>query len=278
MDKLGVLYFKLLTGVFALVLIGYALGRLFPGAPSYELYNTRICEVGDGITVSGFVVRSESLLYCDGSPTYLYSEGRRVSGGQVIATTEKGSLIVPQSGYLSYVTDGYEDLLNREFILGCKTEDLYALAPDPVDPYSVGKLISGQAWYFAVPGTFPDLVQGDTVTLFIEDLECEATILRTQECLVLECSDYAYRITDLRQTQAQIRYATFSGIPLPAKAIYYENENTHVYIVWGAKARAQTVSILRIQDDTIWVAPEDLPPGAQVILTEKEITDGMVLK
>ncbi len=278
MDKQGALYFKLLTGVFVLVLVGYGLGRIWSREPSYELYSTRICEVGDGITVSGFVVRSETVLYCRETPTFLYEEGQWVGGGQAVALTAGGSLMVPGGGYLSYGTDGYEPLLTPEFILDCKKEQLEALSPETQESYGVGRLIHGQTWYFAVPGDFPALEQGSYITLSIGDLECEGKILRTQELLVLECSSYAHCITNLRQAEARIHIASLSGIPLPTKTVYYEAGESCVYILRGAQARRKAVRILRIEEDTLWIHPEDLPQGAQVILTEKEITDGMVLK
>ncbi len=278
MDKQGALYFKLITGVFLLVLGSYALGRLWSREPSYELYSTRICEVGDGITVSGFVVRSETLLYCRETPTFLYEEGQWVGGGQAVAQTANGSLMVPQGGYLSYTTDGYEGLLTRDFILGCKREQLEALTPQAEAPFSVGRLIHGQTWYFAAAGAFPTFEQGSVVTLSSGEWDCEAKVLRTDDILVLECNSYGHRVASLRQGVVTLSSETLSGIPLPGEAIYYEAGQSCVYILRGAQAYRKTVSILRIQDDTVWVRPEDLPVGSQVILTEKEITDGMVLK
>ena len=278
MDKQGALYFKLVTGVIVLVLTGYALGRLWPGSPSYRLYSTRICEVGDGITVSGFVVRSESILYSEESPTFLYEEGRWIGGGQTVATTVTGALTTPRAGYLSYRSDGYESLLTPDFILGCKTEDLLSLSPQPAPDSAVGRVIHGQTWYFAAPGDFPQLTQGSTLSLTIEGISCRGTVLRTQELLVLECNSFAGTVGSLRRADAQINLSSFSAISLPPEAVYYENETTFVYVLRGAQARRKPVTIVRIEDDTLWVDPQDLPTGTQVILTETEITDGMVLK
>ncbi len=278
MDKQGALYFKLLTGIFVLALVGYGIGRICHRDPSYTLYSTRICEVGDGITVSGFVVRSESLIYCGEIPTFLHEEGRWVGGGQVLAHTASGSLLIPNGGYFSHGTDGYESLLTPEYILSCKKEHFESLSPENRPSHSVGKLIHGQTWYFAAPGDFPSLEQGSDVTLSIGNLKCKGKVLRTQELLVLECNHYTHCITNLRQTEAQIQSSSLSGIPLPAKTLYYKDGESCVYILRGAQAYRKTVRILRIQEDTLWIHPEDLPQGAQVILTDKEITDGMVLK
>lgn len=278
MDKQGALYFKLLTGVFLLILAGYAIDHLWSREPTYELYSTQICEVGDGITVSGFVVRSESLLQARENLSFTLSEGQWVGGGQAVASLSGGSLVIPSGGYLSYTADGYEELLTPEFVLGCKEEDLEALRPREVPSNTAGRLIRSQNWYFAVPGNFPEFIRGDTLLLQIGDLKCEAKILRTQEILLLECNSYIHRITHLRQTEARLTTLTFPAVPLPGKAVYYEEGESCVYILLGAQARRRVVHILRIEGDQVWISPEDLPTGAQVILTEKEITDGMVPK
>ena len=278
MDKRGALYFKLVTGVFLLILVGYALDRLWPRESAYELYSTQICEVGDGMTVSGFVVRYESLLTCGEELSFTLPEGQWVGGGQAVGTLAQGFLVVPRGGYVSHRTDGYEGLLTPEFVLGCKKEELEDLSPLPPEENAVGRLIRGQTWYFAAPGNFPTLELGDRLCLSIGDVECEAKILRTQDILLLECTEYAHRITDLRKVDARLTTGILSAIPLPGRAVYYEEGESRVDVLRGGRARAETVRILRTEEDQVWISPEDLPEGAQVILTEKELSDGMVLK
>ena len=278
MDKQGALYFKLLTGVFLLVLVGYGLGKLFPGEPAYELYSTQICEVGDGITVSGFAVRYESLLYSREKPTFLSLEGQWVGGGQTLATTQTGSLTASCGGYLSYTLDGYEELLTPEFILNCKQEEVQNLSPVPLPSHAVGKLVHGQRWYFAAPGDYPALKIGDKLRLSIEEEEWDVTVLRTQEVLVVECDTGLSRAPALRQATGRLLFPAVEGIPLPPSAIYYDKGETYVYVLQGARARRKAVSVLLIKEDALWISPEDLPVGAQVILTDTEITDGTVLK
>ena len=276
MDKQGALYFKLLTGVFVLVLAGYALGRVWTREPSYELYSTRICKVGDGLTVSGFVVRSETVLSCEGIPTLHYGEGQWVGGGQAIATTSSGSLVAPEGGYFSPFTDGYEDLLTPEFVFACKTEELEQLVPE--SPAGIGKLTRGQTWYFAVPGTFPQLEQGALISVCMGDLQCQGRVLRTQEILLLEFYSYGHLVASLRKEEAYLSLSSFEAIPVPKEAIYYIDGESCVYILRGTQAYCRKVHILQMQEEVLWLQPWDLPEGVGVILTDTEITDGMVLK
>ncbi len=278
MDKRGALYFKLVTGVFLLILAGYSLDRLWPWEPAYELYSTQICEVGDGITVSGFVVRYEHLLTSQGSLTFTLPEGQWVGGGQAVGTLDHGAFVVPCGGYVSHKADGYEGLLTPDFVLGCKGEELKDLCPRPLPENTVGRLIRGQTWYFAASGDFPVFEVGDMLSLTVGDVECEAKVLRTQDLLLLECTEYAHRVTALRECRARLTTGTLTAIPLPGRAVYYEEGESCVYVLRGARVRRRPVKILRTEDDQIWVDPEDLPEGAQVILTEIELSDGMVLK
>ncbi|MBR6826321.1 MAG: hypothetical protein IKM59_07215 [Oscillospiraceae bacterium] len=162
--------------------------------------------------------------------------------------------------------------------MGCKEEDLQALLPRPLPREAVGRLITGQEWYFAVPGSFPEIEMGSTLTLIIEGQSCEAQVLRTRELLLLKSTDYCHRITDLRRAEAVVQTGSFSAIPLPGKALYWEDGESYVYLLQGAQVRRRTVQVLRIDGDTLWISTEDLPEGARVILTEIELTDGMVLK
>ena len=278
MDKRGALFFKLLTGVFALILAGYLLPRAFSGEPAYELQGAQICEVGDGSTVSGFVVRYERLLYSGQAVSFPLEEGQWIGAKQPVAVSSEGSVDASEAGYVSYALDGYETVLTPELVHHAEGQELLTLEPDKLPPEAIGKLILSQNWYFAVPNGYPELSVGQKLSLKLRDQICEAQVLRTQGLLLLECSSGLHALTDLRYTEAQLYTHTFPAIQLSKEAVYYIDGESCVYILSGARVRRKNVRILRIEEDRILIHPEDLPLGAQVILTEKEITDGMVLE
>ena len=88
MKKQGDLYLKIISIVLAAVVLAYVLfSVLFSSGSSYALTAAVRCEVGDGQTVSGFVVRSEKLLTAEESIVICeLSEGERVGAGQSVAT------------------------------------------------------------------------------------------------------------------------------------------------------------------------------------------------
>ena len=278
MKKQGALFFKLLRISLGLLLLLFLLLSFWEGEEDYSLREIMICEVGDGMTVSGFVVRHESLLTSQWSTPLSLPEGQWIGGGQAVNVSDHSALIIPRGGYVSGEADGYEGVLTPEFVLNCKGEALRTLCPRPLPENAVGRLIHGQTWYFVAPRAFPSLRVGETLSLSIGDVECTARVLRAQELLLLECEDYAHRVTALRECQSQLTTQTRTGIALPGQAVYYEAGEACVYVLHGERARRRTVAILRTEGDRVWVDPTDLPEGAQVILTDIELSDGMVLK
>ncbi len=88
MKKQGSLYLKIITIVVAVFLLGYALLSMFVGkGVVHDIETVVYCEVGDGETVSGFVVRDEKVLTSN-APIVVceLTEGERVGVGQTVAT------------------------------------------------------------------------------------------------------------------------------------------------------------------------------------------------
>lgn len=89
MKKQGGAYFKIVTVVLAVLLTSYVLFSAFFRGESgnFTIEVAALCEVGDGLTVSGFAVRSEQPVETDEMLTVCErSEGEWVGGGQTIAT------------------------------------------------------------------------------------------------------------------------------------------------------------------------------------------------
>lgn len=93
MKKQGKFYLTLISILLAALLAVYVLcSFLLRGGADYRLKAAVYCEVGDGITVSGFAVRSEKLLSCSAPyVSYEAQEGARVSAGQTVATGYESS-------------------------------------------------------------------------------------------------------------------------------------------------------------------------------------------
>ncbi len=88
MKKQGDFYLKLLSILLAVVIVAYVLmSVLLNSGSGYALETAVYCEVGDGLTVSGFVVRDETVLKSDAPIAVCeLTEGAWVGGGQRVAT------------------------------------------------------------------------------------------------------------------------------------------------------------------------------------------------
>lgn len=87
MKKQGEFYLKLTSILLAALLAIFVVFSIFlRSGADYELLAPVYCEVGDGLTVSGFVVRSEELLVSSQPyPVAALSEGQRVGSAQPVA-------------------------------------------------------------------------------------------------------------------------------------------------------------------------------------------------
>ncbi len=270
------MYLRLVTAVFALVLAVYAACAVLADAPAYELHCAQACEVGDGFTVSGFVVRSEHCLTSAQPVRCGLLEGQRVSGGQALAETDGGTLASEKSGYFSCVTDGYEAVLTPEFVKTASAEALLSVSPQ-VCENAFGRLIVGQTWYFVAPIPNRNLRVGQTVTLCIGELRCTAEVLRAQDVLLLSCTQNLQSMTTQRRQEARIILRTLRGLRVPNEAIYYENGQTFVYVLEGKRARRREIEILFCEEGSV-LGTGELREGAQIIVTKIELTDGMIVE
>jgi predicted signal transduction protein with EAL and GGDEF domain len=62
------------------------------------------------------------------------------------------------------------------------------------------------------------------------------------------------------------------------RALYYEEGTSCVYILQGGRVRRKVVEVIGLKGDEVLLHEDSLPVGAQVIITDIELTDGMILK
>ncbi len=269
MDKGGRRWFQWLTVLSALVLAVYGAAALLRPAPAYTLTTPQFCKVGDGISVSGFVVRSELCLQSAFALSVQIPEGQWVSKGQDMG----GGVNAPYAGYLSRVADGYEVLLTPQTVTTLSLQDYHTLQPLPTGD-AFARLIFGQEWYFLCPTPTQELPS--RLRLQIGAFSYPVSVLRQDELLLLYCSEGLHRLTALRQTEAQLLLPAPQCLQIPREALYYEDEQSFVYLYEAGRVRRKTVTVVALCGEHIHI--EGLRADSQVIVTEKELTEGMLLK
>lgn len=210
---------------------------------------------------------------------------------------------VSQSGIFSGEVDGYETILTPDALEALTPSALDALAgrAAPADPAALGKLITGNKWYFvcsldeAVAGR---LTEGGSVTArFSRDWsgEVKMTVERIgapengRTAVVLSSCRFLSDVTLLRQQTVDLVFSRRSGIRVPAQAVRMEEGVTGVYVQVGVKAEFKPVEVLAQGEDYYLVQPRQeenaaasqqkkaLRAGDLVIVASREIWDGKVV-
>ena len=86
MSKQGKVYLTLTSILLAAILAAWLLCAVFLRGSPWRRETAVYCQVGDGLTVSGFVVREEAVLLCSAAEvSYTEAEGAWVGSGQIVA-------------------------------------------------------------------------------------------------------------------------------------------------------------------------------------------------
>ena len=218
--------------------------------------------------------------------------------GEMERSLNGRAITAPQSGIYSAACDGYESVLTMDFLTDDLTPGkLGRVRPRSSDNANVGKLIYGDAWYYAANITDEQAQQLEgrsTVTLrfakgLAMDLKMTVVSLSRSEngqrTLVLRSDKYLAQTTLLRHQAATLVLRTYEGLRLPSNALRVNEEGVSgVYCVLGVRAKFKPVRVVYQGEGYALVeaasAVEDstlLRQGDQVIVTTAQLYDGKVI-
>ena len=218
--------------------------------------------------------------------------------GEMERSLNGRAITAPQSGIYSAACDGYESVLTMDFLTDDLTPSkLGSVRPRSSDNANVGKLIYGDAWYYAANITDEQAQQLEgrsTVTLrfakgLAMDLKMTVVSLSRSEngqrTLVLRSDKYLAQTTLLRHQAATLVLRTYEGLRLPSNALRVNEEGVSgVYCVLGVRAKFKPVRVVYQGEGYALVeaasAVEDstlLRQGDQVIVTTAQLYDGKVI-
>ena len=191
------------------------------------------------------------------------------------------SIYAPRSGLFSGRADGLEAVLTPAVLEKITPAELIAIPAASEVAGAIGKLITGDTWYFAAvtePETAKRLRVGDTITVaFSRDYTGEATMTvdrvgpeTDQGCVLILSADHDLKeITLLREQTVDLIFKRYTGIRIPKQALHMETvtfidpetktetetQVLGVYAVTGAQAQFKPVDIVREGSDYYLVAP-----------------------
>ncbi|MBQ8586620.1 MAG: hypothetical protein IJ453_00865 [Oscillospiraceae bacterium] len=300
MKKQGALFFKLLRISLTVLLLLFLLLSFWEGGEDYSLREIMICEVGDGIPVSGFVVREERLLLAgETAPELTVREGQWLSSGQcygIFRCCEADThpvipLCTAKSGYFSQSIDGFEGVLTYEAMQTMGVGDFQLLqCPEPPSG-AMGKLVSGQTWYFAAllpEGTGYEV--GEGLTLEFDMLGqlpmnlCHLSpVAEGKQLAVFSCRREMGQILNCRRLSGEILGQRLRGLEVPKAALYHIDGETGVYVLLGQRAKWKEITILRDLGENVLAEyrvgePNALQEEDVLIITTQEIENGKVIQ
>ena len=219
-------------------------------------------------------------------------------------------ITAPVSGLYSAVTDGYEAVLTPASLKDLTPSALNNVQADKEAVSDVGRLILGDAWYYAavMPAAEAEELaeQGNLLLRFAKGVERDLAVTvysvgpeEKGKCVVTFRGDtYLQELTLLRRQSAQIISRSVEGIRVPTDALRIrtrevehedgtktETQTLGVYCMVGMEARFKPVEMLYRGEGFALVrgtAPADaeslwLRPGDEVIISARDLYDGKVI-
>ena len=198
---------------------------------------------------------------------------------QVSSATK--SIRAPRSGLFSGRSDGLETTLTPAMLETITVSELNHLPTGTESEGVIGKLITGDKWYFSAvidPTAAKRLQTGDTITVaFSRDYTGEVTMTVNRigpeeegSCVLVLSADRGLKeITLLREQTVNLIFKRYTGIRIPKQALRLETitvvssetgeeietQVLGVYTVWGAQAQFKPVEIVREGSDYYLVSP-----------------------
>ena len=199
-------------------------------------------------------------------------------------------------GIFSAVCDGYESVLTPGKLEKLTPSQLESLTAQPTDG-TMGKLIYGTSWYYAVTVSADQAAQleeaGQATLRMSYGLEQDVTaeVLRVgpeeggKQVVVLRCRDYLSQVTQLRRQSGELVMDSHTGLRIPANALRLNEEGqSGVYCMVGYTAKFKPVTVTYQGDGYTLVEPAEgatgsqiLRPGDEVIVTASDLYDGKVV-
>ena len=198
---------------------------------------------------------------------------------QISSTTS--SIRAPRSGLFSGRSDGLEQIITPGMLETLSAEQLLNLPAGTASSDSVGKLITGDHWFFAAvvdSKVAARLKEGASITVaFSRDYtgEVDMTVERigreeADGCvLILSANRNLKNVTLLREQSVELIFHQYTGIRIPKQALRMETVNLPatdtqpetktqvlgVYALVGARAQFKPVDIIREGSDHYLVSP-----------------------
>ncbi len=213
------------------------------------------------------------------------------------STSDAEALTAACSGTFTTLVDGYEGLTpaQLEHLTPEKLSALTDAAADkPAGAY--GKLVTSYRWYFAALMSEDDaarLTVGRTATLsfgryYGADIYARVLSISAPEdgsvAVVFRCDTALADTLAMRRVPANVIFAAYSGIRVPAKAVHSDpaSGDAWVWTVTAMQLERKAVEVLYTDEDFAIIAdsaePNALRSGNTVVVSGRDLYEGKVME
>ena len=188
-----------------------------------------------------------------------------------------GMVVSPQSGYVIYTVDGYENVLTVDSMDELNVETLKSVEPTDVPENAVCKIVSDYEWYIAVAVPFDEslnLKQGNKVVLktaLQSTPELSVTVkhinkqsVGEEAVVVFSCDTMNTELAQLRQLDVTVVYKEYEGLKVDNRAIRIVDGKKGVYVYLASQVKFVPVTV-------IW-------SGKNYSIVEREASEDTVLR
>ena len=200
-------------------------------------------------------------------------------------------------GIFSTLVDGYEELSPSVLsdLTPSQLSDLMDIDPS-IPSNAFGKLVSSYRWYFAAAMSATDaenLTVGRTATLNFGryyGADIRASVISVSEpedgtaAVVFRCDTALSDTLAMRCVSADVFFAEYSGIRIPAPALHTDPETgeTFVWCITATVLEQKTVSVLYQDEDFAIIArsatANALREGNTVVVSGEDLFEGKVVE
>ncbi len=281
--KQGPLFRRLIWALLAGLLAVYALCALLLGGDAPETATASVCKVGDGLSVSGFVVFREKAVGT-GRLWPAVATGTHVAAGQCVAwryeagqeaLCEEKREISDRLAALTASAAGSDAEIKAAL-------HRFALAPSQTAEQMLEKRIlrreavavDEETLHTAIEAMEQRSKELELPAVNAAESGCFAekppSVLTPERLLVLSCREKLAEAAELCSVTARLQFFSCEGLRVPKTAIQYRDGRTGVYVLVAGQKKFKPVELIYEREDDFLAAqaldPAALQPGDEMIL------------
>ncbi len=211
-----------------------------------------------------------------------------------VAPTEV--LSSPQSGYVIYSVDGYENVFNYNDLEQITTEQLTEIKPNKVSDDAVCKIVSDYEWYIAAVMPFNEALnikQGTKLTLKTKlpstpQLTVNVKSINKQSVssnavVVFSCDTMNTELAELRNFDITVVFEEYSGLKVDRRAVRVVDGKKGVYVLTATQVKFVPIEILWNGENYCIVKQEASDKKVlriydEIVVKGKNLYDGKIIE